>query len=777
MADNNKTNFSSLEYPKPQEKPEKEKDLPKKIGDKMKEEAGEEKEKINTGDETIGEMVKGGADFIKPKDQEEIGAERKKIVNKAGEEVKGFEGDAEEVITEKPEEKTFFDKDAFEKNIPKQLKSLREEAEAVKSSDAGLQNKYKSVNEIFGKMAEIAKNCSQEYYKGHHSEFSEIGEFLSEIKNDLEYKLIGEFNSGFKLYKEKALAVKDSSKSYTEKIEYIQNLINLLYMKETDSENLDIFSRHYGGLKTPLEETKKFLEKTLAEIKEEEIKSKGEGEPLTEEEKTTLTEKEQLTIDNIEKILEEEQEFIKQYEGKGSSVARIYGPAIEAIRSLCNNDKEVSIYMNLLIEKIKQKLESGEVEYMGEAVEKTYKELDGDKKRAFEKASKNEVKRQQNKPRDGMGITVETPPERLFREFAMKLLEKMPLEKKSKEQQVQPEGKETPLEESNKKETAEDEEIENIIKKVESEGKISPEEGEFILKKIQEKESEFYKETSKEEREKLGKEFLKYEELDDEEKKRRESEIEEAKKKFAEDEKVAVENEEEIERKISELEKELKEKFENYAKMDEEFRAIYESEDTAGRKELGPVSDQLKEVWKYELKLEKLDYLRQSLTDKKSGSIEEQIKDPEALLNSCDRRKSGIEHWEKNIAMLDKDFEEMSEEEKSFFEKLLVWVKHNPKKAVLIATLIAAGVLVAPYAAPYITAENVGKVAIAGAGAAALKKLRPQMKRLAEIGGTAAIVGLLLLNDNWGSIDDFAEWACGAKIPNWAKRLEDKSKK
>lgn len=334
--------------------------------------------------------------------------------------------------------------------------------------------------------------------------------------------------------------------------------------------------------------------------------------------------------------------------------------------------------------------------------------------------------------------------------------------------------------EPKKEMTEEEKEIEDIINKVENEGKITPEEGEFILGKIREKESEFYEEKNKEEREKLGKEFLKYEELDEEEKKRRESEIEEAKKKFAEDEKVAVENEEEIERKISELEKELKEKFENYAKMDEELRAIYESEDTAGRKELGPVSDQLKEVWKYKLKLEKLRYLRQSLKDKKAGSIEEQIKDPEALLNSCDRRKSGIEHWEKVIAMLDKDFEEMSEEEKSFFEKLLVWVKHNPKKAALIATLIATGVLVAPYAAPYITAENITKAGIVGAGAigaVALKKLRPQMKRLAEIGGSAAIVGLFLLKDNWGSIDDFAEWACRAKIPNWAKRFEDKSKK
>jgi hypothetical protein len=147
---------------------------------------------------------------------------------------------------------------------------------------------------------------------------------------------------------------------------------------------------------------------------------------------TSLTSKEQLIVDSVENILKEEQEFEKQVLEKGSSLARLYSPAVEAIRSFCGTDRGVSRYMDSLMETIEQKLANGEARYKEEAVEQIYKELDENKKEAFEEAAKNEAKRQ-SEGKEGMHITFEIPPERLFKEFVLKFLEKMELAKKQKE--------------------------------------------------------------------------------------------------------------------------------------------------------------------------------------------------------------------------------------------------------------------------------------------------------------------------------------------------------
>lgn len=260
-------------------------ETPESVKEKVIEMAEEDMSWVNYNTENIKNNLKGSDG----PETEIIDAENQKVADNADKEFKMLKNEVNENI--------------FEKNIPQQLIKLQKEAEIVKSSGAGLQNKYKSINDIFGQMTEITKNCSDEYYKDHRSEFSDTGDFISEIRNNLEYKLIDEFNKGFVLDKENAMAVKASNKSYAEKIEYLQTLINLLHMKETNNENLDILNRQ-NSLKMSLAETKRFLEAIRDEIKEEQSKAEPSAEILEggDESKRTEQKKENSSNELYEKI-------------------------------------------------------------------------------------------------------------------------------------------------------------------------------------------------------------------------------------------------------------------------------------------------------------------------------------------------------------------------------------------------------------------------------------------------------------------------------------------
>ncbi len=503
-----------------------------------------------------------------------------------------------------------------------------------------------------------------------------------------------------------------------------------------------------------------------------------------------LTEGEQAIVDNLKGICEEELVFEKRMKAeKGSTVARSAGPAVEALRSFCGTDKDLAEYINLLTEKVKEKIENGEVKFEREAIEQIYEELSEDIKEAFKNSAEKEVERQKESQSGEISATMEFPPENLFGDLLVELLERQ----REKQNPPLENLKETKNEISGKvdKEVGEikrgDQRINSSLHGDNSleANKIREEGGGIVDKAVEsgDKAKEEIDEIVDGERADRIKEW---EEEKDSKKKKKE--IEDYKAKL-EAENLLAEGES-IEDRIKELREEVtklaKEEGKAAVKLGEQLSVADSKLEGIGQEEARKAISDLAENAKNNLNVAKLDYLLRTEEDLMSTH-----KDKEITIENLEEMANDLENLENFLVefkrMSDADKKEAQKEIKAYYEVVKKLMK-DPK---VLGILIASGVLLGLAAlflatgmpvpeALGITAEQAALgialgVSALGTGVVGgyLFSNKEQRERLKEYGKIAAggvigagILGLgwLLNEEKW---DKFMRGASKESYPAW----------
>lgn len=221
---------------------------------------------------------------------------------------------------------------------------------------------------------------------------------------------------------------------------------------------------------------------------------------------------------------------------------------------------------------------------------------------------------------------------------------------------------------------------------------------------------------------------------------------------------------EEAQNFMDELEKQIQEKQEEYFKMEQDIQKIRELEGTDDEtvRILGNTISSLLDINEHKLHFEYYKYMLSSL---KNGNNDE-------LYETHAQQNIMMKMLEDSVGNLKVSLERIKSGEKEALREWARWIKEHPGAGLaLLATAIAAGVLISPYLAKMLAAEGVKDTAatLAGpAGKAAGLLGAKAIGGLASLAGSAGLAGLFLLLTNSEKIDDAMESIWGKKIPSWA---------
>ncbi|MFA6096691.1 MAG: hypothetical protein WC788_03640 [Candidatus Paceibacterota bacterium] len=220
---------------------------------------------------------------------------------------------------------------------------------------------------------------------------------------------------------------------------------------------------------------------------------------------------------------------------------------------------------------------------------------------------------------------------------------------------------------------------------------------------------------------------------------------------------------EDAEEHIKELEKQLKDRYDEFTKMEEDIEKIRNTEgvDQEGARTLKNTISSLKNIYTDKLHIEYYEYWIKYL----KGGVE-------SLHDSHAKHNISMNQLETLGGDLESDLASIEKGESEVLAKWAQFIKDHPKTGLaLITAALAAGILLSPYLVKFLGAPEIAKL---GTGA-----LAPLMKptialgakavgSLASISGSVGLAGIFLLLTNSEKIDDAMESIWGKKIPNWA---------
>ncbi len=220
---------------------------------------------------------------------------------------------------------------------------------------------------------------------------------------------------------------------------------------------------------------------------------------------------------------------------------------------------------------------------------------------------------------------------------------------------------------------------------------------------------------------------------------------------------------EDAEKHIKELEKQLKDRYDEFTKMEEDIEKIRNTEgvDQESARTLKNTISSLKNIYTDKLHIEYYEYWIKYL----KGGVE-------SLYDSHAKHNISMNQLETLGGDLESDLASIEKGETEALRKWAQFIKDHPKTGLaLITAALIAGVVLSPYLAKLIGAPEIAKL---GAGALA-PLIKPTMAlgakavgSLASITGSAGLAGIFLLLTNSEKIDDAMESIWGKKIPNWA---------
>jgi len=232
---------------------------------------------------------------------------------------------------------------------------------------------------------------------------------------------------------------------------------------------------------------------------------------------------------------------------------------------------------------------------------------------------------------------------------------------------------------------------------------------------------------------------------------------------------------------IEDVRKDLNEKYEKYAKMQEDLDVVndanFESDAKKGLEEMKKILSSVCGIYEKQLQIEYLQYIEE---------YEKDLEDPELLLKSYAKRNLLMDKWETLIENMKADLEKTGEEGEEAMRAWARWVKEHPKTSLaILMALIAAGAVATSLLYP----EIVALLAEEGGREAAQKLIEEAGPEAAKRGIGIAIVGLgagavvgggilaqaiKYLSDEKNR-DDIAKGICGVSgFPWWYKAFGGK---
>ena len=229
---------------------------------------------------------------------------------------------------------------------------------------------------------------------------------------------------------------------------------------------------------------------------------------------------------------------------------------------------------------------------------------------------------------------------------------------------------------------------------------------------------------------------------------------------------------EEFRKRREELEEWKKEKFEGYAQMKEELSRICESDLLEGesKEELKKIVGAFRDISQTQLNLERFEYLERSLED--IDSLVDIHNEKDLIIRKLEEV---IEKWEELLKLLEKDLEELTEEEELVLKNWAQWIKDHQKELAVAGITIAGGAGTL-YALSTMAGGGGGmavlwNASVAGGGKLVGGALYWGGKTVAGAASFLKIAAVLgwLSQIKEEDVDDFMSKICGVSIPHRKK--------
>ena len=231
------------------------------------------------------------------------------------------------------------------------------------------------------------------------------------------------------------------------------------------------------------------------------------------------------------------------------------------------------------------------------------------------------------------------------------------------------------------------------------------------------------------------------------------------------------------------MEEQMKKKFKGYAQMEEELSRVCEGDLLEGesKEKLKKIVGALRDISQTKLNLERFEYLEKSLEDIDSLVDIHNEKD-----FTIRKLEEVVEKWEELLGLLEKDLEELTEDEELVLKAWAQWIKDHRKElavaGITIAGLYYGGPIVAGAvagAAGWVAGgvgSGIGGAIVGGKwlyGGALYVGGKVGAGAVAFLGVAAVLGWLSQIKEE--DIDDFMSKICGVAIPHRKKTTTAKS--